>query len=71
MTSSFPCRILVSFSLALALASTAVAQVAQRFVNFESPQVRPIAISSDGTRLFAVNTADKSTQPVAHQTPTR
>lgn len=31
---------------------------AQSFVNFESAQTRPIAISADGTRLFAVNTPD-------------
>ncbi len=28
------------------------------FVNFESPQTRPVAVSADGTRLFAVNTPD-------------
>jgi DNA-binding beta-propeller fold protein YncE len=28
------------------------------FVNFESGQVRPLALSPDGTRLFAVNTPD-------------
>ncbi len=28
------------------------------FLNFESPQVHPIAISADGTRLFAVDTPD-------------
>ncbi len=31
---------------------------AQSFVNFESGQVRPLALSPDGTRLFAVNTPD-------------
>lgn len=30
----------------------------QSFVNFESGQVRPLALSSDGTRLFATNTPD-------------
>ena len=28
------------------------------FVTFESGQVRPLALSPDGTRLFAVNTPD-------------
>jgi DNA-binding beta-propeller fold protein YncE/mono/diheme cytochrome c family protein len=28
------------------------------FVNFETGQVRPLALSADGTRLFAVNTPD-------------
>ncbi len=31
---------------------------AQSFVNFESGQVRPLALSPDGSRLFAVNTPD-------------
>src|SRR6476660_8872878 len=31
---------------------------AQSFVNFESGHVRPIALSPDGSRLFAVNTPD-------------
>src|SRR5262245_7328056 len=30
------------------------------FVEFESGQVRPVAMSSDGTRLFAVNTPNGS-----------
>lgn len=32
--------------------------IAQGFVNFESPQTHPIAVSDDGTRLYAVNTPD-------------
>ncbi|MDG2303503.1 MAG: hypothetical protein P8R42_02425 [Candidatus Binatia bacterium] len=31
---------------------------AQKFVNFESGQVRPLAISPDGTTVFATNTPD-------------
>src|SRR5512134_569277 len=31
---------------------------AQSFVNFESGHVRPLALSPDGTKLFAVNTPD-------------
>jgi DNA-binding beta-propeller fold protein YncE len=40
--------------LALAVATPAVAG----FVTFESGQVRPLALSADGSRLFAVNTPD-------------
>lgn len=32
--------------------------VAQSYVNFEGKQTRPICLSPDGTRLFAVNTPD-------------
>ncbi|HZR81286.1 MAG TPA: hypothetical protein VFD92_09350 [Candidatus Binatia bacterium] len=39
---------------ALAAGSPAAAS----YVNFESGQVRPLALSPDGTRLFAVNTPD-------------
>src|SRR5215510_3396673 len=31
---------------------------AQTYVNFEGKQTRPICLSPDGTRLFAVNTPD-------------
>jgi YVTN family beta-propeller protein len=31
---------------------------AASFVNFETGQVRPLALSADGTRLFAINTPD-------------
>src|SRR5262245_38028597 len=47
----------------LILALTAVALWAgeigaQSFTNFESGHVRPLALSPDGSRLFAVNTPD-------------
>ncbi len=49
----------------LAMLATAFAALAawspaaaDDFVNFESGQVRPLALSPDGTRLFAVNTPD-------------
>jgi DNA-binding beta-propeller fold protein YncE len=38
--------------------ATACAAAAQSFVNFESGHVRPVALSPDGNRLFAVNTPD-------------
>ncbi len=50
-----PLRLLLS--IALAVAATLPAG-AQSFVNFESGQVRPLALSPDGSRLFAVNTPD-------------
>ncbi len=42
----------------LALPGALVPAHAQPFVEFESGQVRPLALSPDGTRLFAVNTPD-------------
>ena len=42
----------------LVLACAAAPAGAQSFVTFESGQVRPLALSPDGTRLFAVNTPD-------------
>ena len=54
-----PGRRLLCLALAaatsLALPSGAAGQ---SFVNFETGQVRPLALSPDGTRLFAVNTPD-------------
>src|SRR6266481_1589365 len=49
--------------LVMAMASCALAlragpAGAQSFVNFESGHVRPLALSPDGSRLFAVNTPD-------------
>ena len=44
--------------VALALAVPAVAAAQGSFVNFESGHVRPLALSPDGSRLFAVNTPD-------------
>ncbi|MGH7893896.1 MAG: YncE family protein, partial [Candidatus Binatia bacterium] len=42
----------------LALCAVASGGSAASFVEFESGQVRPLALSPDGTRLFAVNTPD-------------
>jgi DNA-binding beta-propeller fold protein YncE len=41
---------------AMALAGVANASTGPSFVEFESGHVRPLALSPDGTRLFAVNT---------------
>jgi YVTN family beta-propeller protein len=48
-------RIAMAFVMLLAGAASAAAG---SFVAFESGQVRPLALSPDGTRLFAVNTPD-------------
>src|SRR2546423_12603838 len=58
-------RFLLTATVALSLAAywfacgggtqTASAQVSTTFKNFESPQVHPLALTPDGTRLLAVN----------------
>jgi YVTN family beta-propeller protein len=45
-------------ALVLLLAGPAAGPAAAVFVTFESGHVRPLALSPDGTRLFAVNTPD-------------
>src|SRR5262245_50473413 len=44
--------------LAVLLALVTISTARASFVEFESGQVRPLAMSPDGTRLFAVNTPD-------------
>ena len=53
-------RQLVSRLLAVSCLALASATWAQEppFLTFESGQVRPLALSPDGTQLFAVNTPD-------------
>src|SRR5437016_11291989 len=52
-------RFLATSSLTLAAcALTSAARGADDFVLFESGQVRPLALSPNGRRLFAVNTPD-------------
>jgi hypothetical protein len=59
-----PLRFLPALSLVLALfATTAGAQPS--FVAFESGLVRPLALSPDGSRLFAVNTPDNQLEVFA------
>jgi DNA-binding beta-propeller fold protein YncE len=54
-----PRRAVTPLVAAVALLASAQRAPAQTsFVNFESGQVRPLALSPDGTRLFAVNTPD-------------
>src|SRR6478672_2671018 len=52
-SSSWQNRILVAF-----LATCCATAFAQSYVNFEGKLTRPICLSPDGTRLFAVNTPD-------------
>ncbi len=54
-TRTAPLRILTAVLASLVAGGVASAE---SFVNFESGQVRPLAMSPDGTRLFAVNTPD-------------
>ena len=51
-------RSLAGLALAGVFAAQAFAQ--SSFVTFESGQVRPLALSADGTRLYAVNTPDNN-----------
>jgi len=50
-------RFLASFACCALLAG-ATSALAASFTNFETGQVRPLALSPDGARLFAVNTPD-------------
>src|SRR5947208_15522931 len=47
-----------SLLVAVALLLAPAAARAQSFTNFESGQVRPLALSPDGNTLYAVNTPD-------------
>jgi sugar lactone lactonase YvrE len=49
---------LAAFAVLVGSGGPASAQPAGEFVNFESGHVRPLALSPDGSRLFAVNTPD-------------
>jgi DNA-binding beta-propeller fold protein YncE len=49
---------MVRVALVLAVLAASALPAAAGFVTFESGQVRPLALSPDGTRLFAVNTPD-------------
>jgi YVTN family beta-propeller protein len=61
MLQSFRRQVFVRLSvavLALVVGRAARVQAANSFVLFESGQVRPLALSPDGSQLFAVNTPD-------------
>jgi len=53
-----PNRLCALLASALALLVSRHSAEAQPYVNFEGKQTRPICLSPDGTRLFAVNTPD-------------
>ncbi len=60
-------------SLVAPLATLAIgsAALSQSFRNYETPQTRPIAVSSDGTRLFALNTPDNRLAVYSLANPSR
>ena len=60
MVSASACyiRFTASVLFALMLATAGMSSSLAAFVTFESGQVRPLAISPDNSRLFAVNTPD-------------
>src|ERR1039457_3225507 len=49
---------LAVLSVAAAIGPAAAQVPPKEFVNFEGAQTNPIRLSSDGTRLFALNTPD-------------
>ena len=60
MTRGLSCGAVVLVCLALATPAPG-----QSFVTFESGQVRPLALSPDHTRLFALNTPDNRLEILA------
>jgi sugar lactone lactonase YvrE len=50
--------LVLGLAVVLAIATVGFASVNSSFVLFESGQVRPLALSPDGSRLFAVDTPD-------------
>jgi len=50
--------LLLALSLSVSIGSARPAQSQTSFIAFESGHVRPVAISPDGSRVFAVNTPD-------------
>src|ERR1700722_3881771 len=56
LLSAFGALAVLLFTLARNRATVAASSTGPAFVEFESGQVRPIAMSPDGTTLFAVNT---------------
>src|SRR5882724_10398778 len=51
-------RIAILVAVALGLLAPGRATAQSTFANFESGHVRPLALSPDGSRLFAVDTPD-------------
>jgi hypothetical protein len=51
---------LAAFVILVALVTTTAQAPPPAFANFEAAQTNPIRLSPDGTRLFAVNTANSS-----------
>jgi YVTN family beta-propeller protein len=53
-----PWRVLAALAIGGLLATTCAVARGDTFTTFESGQVRPLAMSPDGSRLFALNTPD-------------
>src|ERR1700679_2337988 len=51
---------LAAFVILVALVTTTAQAPPPAFANFEAAQTNPIRLSADGTRLFAVNTANNT-----------
>jgi len=58
MTRNAAGRLAPTFLISLLVLASAGAAHADSFVAFETGQVRPLAMSPDGSRLFAINTPD-------------
>ncbi|HYC24164.1 MAG TPA: hypothetical protein VEI94_15760 [Candidatus Bathyarchaeia archaeon] len=59
------CVQIVSLCALFSLGSRSAAVAADDFVNFESGQVRPLALSVDGNTLYAINTPDNRVEVFA------
>jgi YVTN family beta-propeller protein len=58
IVSSLACLIFFAYSASRTHTPVAHAQVLAPYRNFEAPHVHPLALTPDGTRLLAVNTAE-------------
>ena len=63
--------VLLAVLAAVSSGTAAWAQSAPTFANFEEAQTNPVRLSADGTRLFAVNTANASLSVFDVSTPAK
>jgi YVTN family beta-propeller protein len=63
--------VLLAVLAAVSSGTAAWAQSAPAFANFEEAQTNPVRLSADGTRLFAVNTANASLSVFDVSTPAK
>ena len=57
----------ISLAVVASLVTGAAPAMARSFVEFESGQVRPVAMTPDGTKLLAVNTPDNALEVFTDQ----